>query len=103
MKAKEYFDKYHESIMTQVEQEQSEEYNKTITSLMIEMIDETKTVIDARHIKTNSGIVSVIKEFNQKWNTLCGLFVKKYGISPLLENGFKNYWIKTIPSLASVL
>lgn len=93
MKAKEYFEKYDTLV-----QNDSPDGANTM-KLILELSEEVKTITKSRNVRKNSSFVSVIKEINQKWNAICNLFAKKYGHSVLKENGFKNFWIASVPEL----
>lgn len=101
MKAKEYFDKYENRIMDP--NITDEEYSKTAVAILMDFNDEAQSVMASRHINRGNGFVALIKEFNGKWNSLCRLFVQKYGVSPLKEDGFKAFWVKEMPMLAGLL
>lgn len=100
MTAKEYFKKYEQRIMSTTD---DADYTKAASEIMLDMIKESKEILDLRHIKTDAGLISVIKELNQKWNAICNLFEKKHGVSPLIRNGYKKYWISQMPELTNLL
>ena len=107
MKAQEYFDKYGTRIMgTESNLSPEEEEiacNKAACELMTELLTEAQTLMKTRHVSTDNGMVSIIKELNQKWNAICCLFEKQYGVSPLIRDGYKNYWIDKIPEMACMM
>lgn len=99
MKAKDYFEKYESLIFTDIREEST-----TYTSkLVAELSKETTTLYKNRGGKSDSAMVGAIKEINQKWNAICTLFEKKHGMSPLIRNGFLEYWKHKIPELNSLL
>jgi len=89
MKAIDYFNKYRLTIVD----------NKELTKLVQEMSEEVKELAKKRNTNSDSSVVSIIKEINQKWNKLCGLYEKEYGKSILIRNGFLIYWEAKIPNL----
>lgn len=97
MKAKDYFEKYETRMM-----KNDDDGLKAIGELMYELVIEAKTLINTRHVNTNSGSVAVLKELNNKWNALCNLFEKKYGVSPIIRDGYKKYWLKEMPILTEL-
>ena len=99
MKATEYLEKYEFGLTSS----KPEAYSESACDLMKEMILEMQDLMNKRHINTNEGIIALLKEFNRKWNALCDLFEKKYGISPLLKDGYKNYWIAEMPELKNLI
>ena len=99
MKAKDYFEKYEDLIFSDI-REESTTYT---TKLLVELSKEVDTLYKNRRGKSNSALVGVIKEINQKWNAIGTLFEKKYGVSPLKRNGFLEYWKSQIPELDVLL
>jgi len=89
MKAIDYFNKYRLTIVD----------NKELTKLVQEMNEEVLEMAKKRNTNSDSSVVSIIKEINQKWNKLCGLYEKEYGGSILIRNGFLIYWEAQIPNL----
>lgn len=99
MKAVQYFQKYRDRIVSRDEAETI----KAIGDLVLELSEEAKKMIAARHVRTNSGAAAVLLELNQKYNAICNLFEKTYGASPLVNSGFLTYWRKQIPELERYL
>ena len=99
MKAKEYFEKYDELIIKDHIAGSIESAKK----LLIELSVESKNICEARHVKRDAAVVSVLKETNQKWNAICSLYEKKYGVSPLNRNAFIEYWKHVMPELSTML
>ena len=81
MKAKEYFEKYETRLL---EQDPSE----GIKDFINELGREVSKLIEERKCKTDHAIISVIKEINQKYNSVMNLYRKKYGKAPLVRDGF---------------
>ena len=100
MKAKDYFDKYHQQIW--------EEANAMMTGtnvvltdgpmaqMFIEFATEMKDIIKLRNAKTDNAVLAIIAEQNQKWNAVVRLFEKKYGQSPIKRNGFGDGFKKQL-------
>lgn len=99
MKAKEYFEKYDELII----KDQIAGSIESAEKLLIELSVEAKNICEVRHVKRDAAVVSVLKETNQKWNAICSLYEKKYGVSPLNRNAFIEYWKHVMPELSTVL
>lgn len=38
-----------------------------------------------------------------KWNAICRMYEKKYGVSPLNYDAFRCYWMTAMPELAGKL
>jgi adenosine deaminase len=51
-----------------------------------------------RHAQTDEAIVAIAKEQNQKWNTIASMFEKKYGVSVLARDWFRNFFFTRIPN-----
>lgn len=88
MKAVDYFIKYKEIILTP----------DGLTELILEMSNEIKEIAIKRS-SNDSVVISILKEMNQKWNSLGVLFEKEYRKPILVRNGFMNYWKSKIPGL----
>lgn len=98
MKAKEYFKKYSSPVQYAILEKSDEELKNLAGKLLQEFISDMNDIMKARNIKCDSGTVSVIKELNQKWNALCGLFEKNE--TPWIKrNGFVEFMKMEIPYL----
>ena len=62
--------------------------------------DETKELLEKRHISEEDGFVSVLREQNNKYKTIARLVNEKatgeYGMRP---EGCMEYWFKSVPEL----
>lgn len=87
MKAKEYFEKYDESVWEDFKQNEFRG-DGPMAKMFIEFMTEVKDICNKRGVKTNKGLYGVIDEQNKKWNALSNLFIKKYGQSPIKHDGF---------------
>lgn len=96
MKAKEYLAKFEKDI-------QQVDDNQATTNLVNMFIGEIKDMIDVRHAATEGAVVSILRELNQKWNTLCRLDKGKR----FRKNGFIKYVkhraTQVMPSILSTL
>lgn len=92
MKAKDYFAKYEEKILHGDTQQ--------IYELFMEMAKEAKQIMSDRHCTSNAAAVGVVREMNDRWNAIVGMFEKKYdGLSPIKRDGYKNFWLNEIPEM----
>ena len=98
MKAKEYYEKY-ESVLHASD---DATINKGLSDMMLEMTGESEKMIQARNAKSNSALVGVLNELNNKWNAVINLDEKKYGASIIARNGFKAFWLHKMPELGMI-
>lgn len=84
MKAKEYFDKYSKQIVEEAKRDES----ATIGKMYMDFVSEMKSMIESRHVKTYNGVIGIIGELNQKWNSIVNMFQAEYILSPVNRNGF---------------
>jgi hypothetical protein len=89
MKAVEYFEKYQNKL------------NKPedAAELFLEMSKEVEEIAKQRNAVSDEAAIAIMKELNQKWNSLRRMFLKKLGSSILIENAFMVFWKKEVPSL----
>lgn len=88
MKAKEYFAKYDEAIWQEAHNDEFLQ-DGAAAKMFIEFMVETKDISESRNVKTDRGLIGVVRDQNSKWNSICNMFVKKYGVSPIKYDGFK--------------
>ena len=89
MKAAEYYDKFVGSIFLDA---------TDVMRLLSEFNVEAKEICIKRKTQKNESVIAVLKEQNGKWNALRRIFMSKNdGKSPILEDGFKRYWLKQMP------
>ena len=100
MKAKQYFEKY-EPLFD--EARGPENIEKVALDLFVEVADELYALAESRNIQSEEAQLSLIKEFNQKWNAIYTCFEKKYGDSPIKWNGFKDGYKRAVPAIADKL
>lgn len=99
MKAKEYFELYDEPIL----RDQLAGSVKITKELVFKLSDEFKEICEKRNVKTEDAILAVIRELNQKWNSICGLYEKKYKQPVLNRNEFNDFWKNIMPELKNKL
>lgn len=91
MKAKEYFTKYEQNIMSS---DQSVS-NRAFHDMAADLVAEVQQLIKVRDPKKPSGLAGILREVNQKFNAIGRLFKEKYGESILATDGFLTYWDAT--------
>ena len=87
MKAKEYFQKYDEPIWKEAHDPAIHTDGPT-AKLYIDFALEMREIIKTRNVQFDRGVFSIIREQNDKWNAICNMFIKKYGVSPISHDGF---------------
>ena len=85
MKAKEYYEKY----KTGLASADNETYLPAARGIIVDLLNETKAVMEARHVKFDKGLIPILREQNDKYKAIVRLFEKEYGASPLREDGFE--------------
>lgn len=98
MKAKEYYAKYHDQLLSEDDQNSLE----AISSLIYDLSMELKSLCETRNAKTDNAARSIVRELNDKYNAIVALFEAKDGGSPIRRNGFLTYWEKKLPGLGRV-
>jgi hypothetical protein len=94
MKATEYYDKFIGSIFLDA---------TDVVKLLTEFNLEAKGICIKRKTQKNEAVIAVLREQNGKWNALRRIFMaKNNGVSPILEDGFKRYWLKQMPQFAEM-
>lgn len=88
MKAKEYFTKYEQNIMSP-DQATS---NRAVSDMAADLVAEVQQLIKVRDPKKPSGLAGILREVNQKFNAIGRLFKEKYGEPVLAKDGFLTYW-----------
>ena len=92
MKAKEYFEKYFADIEASDENPNNEVFLRRAGKLVQDLTNEALELCDARHSHSNSTVDGVLKEQNQKFNSIANMIEKKYGHAYLKRNGLILYW-----------
>jgi len=85
MKAKEYYEKY----KTGLASADKETYLSAARGIITELLDETKAVVEARHVKFDRGFIPILREQNDKYKAIVRLFEKEFGASPVRMDGFE--------------
>lgn len=71
-----------------------------ITRILEEFNDEAKEICLGRGLTANNLVTAVLKDQNVKWNDLGHIFEEKRGgKSPILQDGFKRFWLRKMPGL----
>ncbi len=86
MKAKEYANLFKEEMS-------DFEYEKTVTKVLINFISEVEDIRALRNAHTDSSLIAIIKEQNNKWNALARM------VSGLNQDGFKAFMLIKMPEL----
>lgn len=63
------------------------------------MHTEMKELIAKRKAVRDSAVAAIIREQNDKWNAVIGIYEKKNGYCPLARNAIWKHWAKLIPKL----
>ncbi len=95
MKAKDYFEKYAEALIS----DDHDVSVKASVKLVNDMILEINEVMGKRQARFDNALISVIKEQNEKWLALVRMFEKKYGASPLRREGFVDLLERMMPEM----
>lgn len=89
MKAQEYFEKYFENL--------GNDDIEKIVMFSKEMIKDFSAEINAlmkqRNAKSNGAVEGVIREINEKWNSVVAKVNKKFGIETLKRNVIWNFYL----------
>ena len=98
MRAKEYYEKYKDAVIYH-EEENEKELLEMVKELLNDFNKEVEVLQEQRHVSTISGLVSILKEQNNKFNALSNIFIKKHGYSPFRADAYKNVIIDKLPDL----
>ena len=82
-KAKEYYEKLKNNNFS----------DAIIQEVVYEFVDEIEYLSEQRHITTTSGLKSIIKELNQKWNAIARMsngILKKDGFINFIKSHLKD-------------
>ena len=93
MKAKDYYQKYHDGILSADEKVG----NEAIASFLNDLIHEVGEMMRSRNVKAPSAVAGIAKEINQKYLAVLSLFEKNDGIRPLIDGGFMTMLQKVAP------
>lgn len=95
MKAKEYYAKYKDRIVS----EDDKVSLQGVSDMLFSMCMESKELVAKRKVRSDCGAVAVLREMNDKYNAVCRMFEAEYGASPIKKDGFMYYWRRQIPAL----
>lgn len=91
MKAQEYFNKYFAELPKTIEEAKANAQN-----MLVDFSGEVELLLKQRNIKTDDGAVGVIRELNEKWNSVANKVEKKYGKKILKRNIIWNVYLAEI-------
>lgn len=94
-KAKDYYELYKLDLMS----EDDKKVSLALWEFILALSNDAQELIKLRHVEFDCGVIPIMKEMNQKWNTVVRLFEKEYGGSPIKPDGFKIFWIEKMPEL----
>lgn len=85
MKAQEYFDKYFAD-----KKYANVSIVDSIQEMYREFLREYEVIKNQRGVKTMNGAVGVIRELNEKWNSVAAKVEKKFGVKIIKRNVIWN-------------
>lgn len=88
MKAKDYFEKYGERLVSA----DQEVHMQATKELLLDLLDETDELFKKRKPMTEKATNAIINEVNDKWNALCDM------LNPpvLKRNGWKTWFVAEV-------
>jgi hypothetical protein len=97
MKAQEYFDKYFSN-----EKELTEALETKCTDMFREFLSEIETIKTQRKVNSLNGLVGIVRELNEKWNSVAEKANKHFGTKFIKRNVVWNIclaeeWGQTYP------
>lgn len=84
MKAKEYFEKYFENVKS------FEEISENGKAMFKDMLKEFDEIKKARNPKTVDGLVGIVRELNDKWNSVAAKVEQKFSTAVIKRNVIWN-------------
>lgn len=99
MKAKDYYQKYHDGILSMDENTG----NEAVASFLNDLIHEVGAMINTRRAGSPAAFAGIVKEINQKYLAVLGLFEKNDGLRQLVDNGFMVSLKKVVPETQIML
>ena len=99
MKAKDYYQKYHDGILSA----DGKESNEAVASFVTDLIHEVGAMSKARKAATPSALAGIVREIDQKYLAVLGLFEKQDGFRPLVDDGFMVMLKKVAPETQVML
>ena len=95
MKAKEYYEKYKAGLLSA----DNEKYLPAARGLIYDLLDESKAVAEARHVRFDRGFIPVLREQIGKYKAIVRMFEKDYGVSPIRADGFEQVLEEYVPGV----
>ena len=95
MKAKDYYQKYHDGILSADENVG----NEATANFIYDLIHEVSTLMKDRKASTAAALVGIAKEVDQKYLAVLDLFEKRDGIRPLFDFGFMTMLQRVAPEI----
>lgn len=84
MKSQEYFQKYFENVKS------DDEIIKNAKAMWKDFLEEFSEIKAKRNPKTLDGTVGIVRELNEKWNSVAGKVEKKFSTQILKRNVIWN-------------
>ena len=84
MKAKEYFEKYFENVKN------FEEISENGNAMFKDMLKEFDEIEKTRNPKTVDGLVGIVRELNDKWNSVAAKVTQKFSTPVIKRNVIWN-------------
>ena len=96
MKAKEYFEKYFENVKS------FEEISENGKAMFKDMLKEFDEIKKTRNPKTSDGLVGIVRELNDKWNSVAAKVEQKFSTPVIKRNVIWNVlladgWVSKFP------
>lgn len=95
MKAKELYQSHRDAILAADVKVSTQGISDLIHDLLVDL----QALQTARKPRTNSALVGMISEINQKYNAVVSLFEKNEGFTPIKPDGFRWYMEQEMPKL----
>ena len=96
MKAKEYAESFFKLLS---ESKTEADIDEAVLHILTEFLKEGSALAHSRNIQLDAAAISLIKELSDKWRAFGEIVNKKYNVSFIRLDGFKEYMIKHIPRL----
>ena len=84
MKAKEYFEKYFENAKSM------KEITENGKAMLIDMMGEYSEIAKVRKPQTLDGVVGIVREINDKWNSVATKVEQKFSVQVIKRNVLWN-------------
>lgn len=87
MKSQEYFQKYFENAKS------IEEITKNSNAMFKDFLGEFNEINAKRKITTLDGVIGIVRELNEKWNSVAGKVEKKFSTKVIKRNVIWNVFL----------